>query len=77
MNTKRVLTALALAGAALSIAGTAHADPNGSGDQGGTVQDQSVSDALTAHGDALFSGNNNELDTVTNTFGHTAKNILF
>ncbi|MEU8617289.1 hypothetical protein [Streptomyces sp. NPDC048623] len=76
-STKRVLAAVALAGAALSIASTAHAAPNGSGDRGGEVTDQSVNDALTAHGDSLFSGSNNTLGTVTSTFTGAAENLLF
>ncbi|MFC7979756.1 hypothetical protein ACFUT3_31545 [Streptomyces cinereoruber] len=59
-NMKRVLTAVALAGAALSIPGAAHAgNSNGAGDQGGTVRDQSLSTVMDAPGDVLFSGTGN------------------
>jgi hypothetical protein len=50
---------------------------NGAGDRGGETINQSVNDALTAHGDANFSGSNNKADVVTNTFGGVAKDILF
>lgn len=64
--TKRVLAAVALAGAALSIAGTAHAgNANGAGDSGGSVLDQSNNFALDAHGDSVFSGMGNTLSELT------------
>lgn len=56
---------------------TRRGNSNGAGDRGGETIDQSVNDALTAHGDANFSGTNNKANVVTNTFGGVAKDILF
>ncbi|MGW6842264.1 hypothetical protein [Streptomyces sp. NPDC054958] len=70
MNTKRVLAAVALAGAALSLSGTAHAaDPApvaatggifGLGDSGGQNRDESLNQVVNVVGDSFMDGENND-----------------
>ncbi|MEV7356352.1 hypothetical protein [Kitasatospora sp. NPDC091276] len=65
-NTKRVLAALALAGAALTITGTAHASGIlGLGDTGSSNNDSSLNQNLGIFGDSIMDGTHN-------TFGPSA-----
>ncbi|MGX1560091.1 hypothetical protein [Streptomyces sp. NPDC055506] len=61
-NTRRTLAALALAGAALTAAGTAHAaDP---GDKGDQTKGQSSSTAVSTSGDNLLSRSTKALNAI-------------
>ncbi|WP_369166405.1 hypothetical protein AB5J49_00180 [Streptomyces sp. R28] len=59
-TTKRALTTLALAGATLTITGTANASSVlGLGDSGGQNRDESVNQVVSVFGDSFMSGQSN------------------
>ncbi|MET9957147.1 hypothetical protein ABZ135_37110 [Streptomyces sp. NPDC006339] len=65
-STQRALAALVLAGAALSLTGTAHAAGElGQGEGGGSILDESLNQAITPSGDSLFSTAENALQPFT------------
>ncbi|MFJ7588442.1 hypothetical protein ACIQZO_13855 [Streptomyces sp. NPDC097617] len=65
-NTKRVLAAIALAGAALAMSGTAHADQgNSMGNIGSVNRDESFNFNTQSFGDSLNNGIGNMISPVS------------
>ncbi|MFF1344243.1 hypothetical protein ACFVYT_41695 [Streptomyces sp. NPDC058290] len=69
-NTKRVLAAVALAGAALSFTGTANADQgDGPGTIGSVVRDESFNFNSQTFGDSVNNGIGNVINAVAGLEG--------